>query len=77
MKIEHKHLTGEETWPSNQRKIIEQANFAYSSLGKALEKQTEKLVGALKSLDTPIKKDELNQIESIIPQNLMNIFGSC
>ena len=35
--------------PSNQRQIIEQAKFAYCPLGKALEKQTEKQVGSLKS----------------------------
>ena len=33
-----------------QKKIIEQAKFAYSSLGKALEKQIEKQVKAFKSL---------------------------
>ena len=32
-------LTGEETLPSNQSRIIEQAKFAYSPLGKAFEKQ--------------------------------------
>ena len=32
-------LTDEETLPSNQSRIIEQAKFAYSSLGKAFEKQ--------------------------------------
>ena len=37
--------------PSNQRQIIEQAKFAYSPLGKAFEKQTEKQVGPLKSLE--------------------------
>ena len=42
-------LTGEEILPSNQRKIIEQAKFPYSPLGKAFEKQTEKQVGAIKS----------------------------
>ena len=34
--------TGEELIPSNRRKIIETARFAYSPFGKALEKQTEK-----------------------------------
>ena len=33
-------LTGEEILPSNQRKIIEQAKFPYSPLGKTFEKQT-------------------------------------
>ena len=36
------YLTDEEILPSNQRKIIEQAKFAYSSLGEAFEEQTKK-----------------------------------
>ena len=32
---------GEEILPSDQSRIIEQAKFAYSSLGKAFEKQIE------------------------------------
>ena len=42
--------------PSNQRKIIEQDKFAYSPLGKVLEKQTGKQVSTLKSRDFPYKK---------------------
>ena len=42
--------------PSNSVEIIEQAKFAYSLLGKASEKQTEKQVGVLKSLDPCNKK---------------------
>ena len=38
----YRYLTGEEILPSNQRQLIEQAKFAYSPLGKAFEKQTEK-----------------------------------
>ena len=45
----YEYLTGEEILPSNQRQIIEHAKFAYSPLDKALEKQTEKQVGTLKS----------------------------
>ena len=45
--------------PSNWRQIVEQAKFTYSPLAKALEKQTEKQVGALRSLDLSNKKDEL------------------
>ena len=41
--------------PSNHRQILEQGKFAYSPLGKVLEKQTEKQVGALKSLETSKK----------------------
>ena len=39
--INIKYLAVEEILPSNQRQIKEQAKFAYSPLGKALEKQTE------------------------------------
>ena len=69
---EYEYLTGEEVLPSNQRQIIEQAKFTNSSLGKALEKQTEKQVGPLKSLNPCNKKDELKQIGGIFPQNLIN-----
>ena len=37
----HKYLTGEEILPFNQQKVIEQAKFAYSLLGKAFKKQTK------------------------------------
>ena len=40
---EYEYLTGEEILPSNQKQIIEQAKFTYSSLGKALEKQIKKI----------------------------------
>ena len=33
------YITGEEILPSDQRKVIEQANFADPPLGKTLEKQ--------------------------------------
>ena len=56
----------------NQRQKIEQAKFAFSPLGKAFEKQTQKQVDAIKSLDVSGKKDELKQIENIFSENLMN-----
>ena len=56
----------------NQRQKIEQAKFAFSPLGKAFEKQTQKQVDAIKSLDISGKKDELKQIENIFSENLMN-----
>ena len=68
----YEYLTGEEILPSNGRQIIEQTDFAYSLLEKALEKQTEKQVGALKSLKPSNKKDELKQSEGIFLQNLIN-----
>ena len=53
----YEYLTGNETLPSNQQQIIEPAKFAYSSLGKAFEKQIktienqgEKRVKGLKDL---------------------------
>ena len=53
----YEYLTGKEILPSNRQKIIEQAKFTYTLLGKAFEKQTktiedhgEKQVDALKDL---------------------------
>ena len=37
----YEYLTGEEIVPSNQRQILEQANFSNTFLGKAFEKQTK------------------------------------
>ena len=60
--------------PSNWRQIVEQAKFTYSPLAKALEKQTEKQVGALRSLDLSNKKDELKQIKGIFPKTCWMIW---
>ena len=68
----YEYLTGEEIFPSNNRQIIEQATFAYSSLGKAFEKQTKNQVSAIKSLKHSNKKDKSKQIEGILPLNVMN-----
>ena len=57
---------------SNQRQIIEQAKFTYSTLGRSLEKRLEKQASAIKSLNIFNKKDELKQTESTFPQNSMN-----
>ena len=37
----YEYITAEEIVPSNQKQIVEQANFTYSSLEKAFEKQTK------------------------------------
>ena len=37
----NEYLTSEEILPSDQRRVIKQAKFAYSTLGKALEKQAK------------------------------------
>ena len=39
----YEYLTGEEILPPDQRRVIEQAKFTYSPLGKALEKQIKQL----------------------------------
>ena len=38
----YEYLTGEEILPSDQSRIIEQAKFTYSPLGKAFEKQIKR-----------------------------------
>ena len=39
----YEYLTSEEILPSNQKQIIEQNKFTYSTLGKASEKQTKRI----------------------------------
>ena len=63
----YEYLTGEDILSSNQQKIIEQAKFTYSALGKAFEKQIktiedqgEKQVEALKGLKS---KEQTKPIE--------------
>ena len=43
----YEYLTGE-ILPFNRREVIKQAKFTYSLLEKALEKQSEKQIAALK-----------------------------
>ena len=40
-KDKYEYLTGEEILPSQQHRIIQEAKFTYSPLGKALGKQTK------------------------------------
>ena len=54
----YEYLTEEEILPSNQRQIIEQANFTYSPLAKAFEKQTR-----------TIEEQGRKQIHTITNQN--------
>ena len=56
----YEHLTGEEILPSNQKKIIEQAKFTYSPLGKAFEKQ-------IKTIEDQGKK-QVHALESLKPK---------
>ena len=70
-------LTNQEILPFNQQKIIKQANFTYSPLGKAFKKQTktieyqgEKQVDALKSLKSYDK--QLPSIKDFISKERLN-----
>ena len=40
----YEYLIGEEIIPSDQRRVIEQAKFTYSPLGKSLEKTKTKTI---------------------------------
>ena len=68
----YEYLTDRKVLPSDQGQTIEQSNFGYSRLGKALQKQTEKQIGTLKSLNFSDKKGELKKNQGIFPQTLMN-----
>ena len=81
----YEYLTGEDILPSNQQKIIEQAKFNYSPLGKAFEKQIKtiedqgkKQVDALENLKPkeetkPIEDKSNNQSKAtIIFNDLIN-----
>ena len=50
----YEFLTGEEVLPSNQSRIIEQAKFTYSPLGKVFEIQTK-----------TIEEQEKKQVEAL------------
>ena len=70
----YKYLNGEEILSSNRQQIIEQAQFTYSPLGKAFEKQTktiedqgEKQVESLKDLKL---KEQPKAIEDKHDDNL-------
>ena len=63
--------------PSDQSRIIEQAKFTYSSLRKALERQTKttedqgtKQIQALKALN--LADEEELSIKNVIPKNKLN-----
>ena len=74
----YEYLTGEKILPFKQWQTKEQANFAYSLLSNAFEKQTEKQINAIMSLDISNKKDELKQIEGgCISTNFNEWFNLC
>ena len=71
---EYEYLTDEEVLPPDQRRVIEQAKFAYSPLRKSFEKQIKtienqeiKQFEALKHLKP---EEELESIEGLFPKNM-------
>ena len=60
--------------PSNQRQIREQANFAYSPLGKDFERQTKTIedqgIKQVKALKAIKLEEELKLIEGLFPKNM-------
>ena len=60
----YEYHTGEDTLPSNQQQIIEQAKFTYSPLGKAFEKQIKTIEDQGKKQVDALKVLEPKAIES-------------
>ena len=59
---QYEYLTSEEILPSNQKQIIEQAKFTYSTFGKrikTIEDQREKQTDALKDLKDNKEKKQI------------------
>ena len=59
----YEYLTGEKILPSNQRQVIEQAKFTYSSLGKPFEKQIKTIEVQGEKKTTDDQKE--NQIKAL------------
>ena len=60
----YEYLTGEEILPPDQRRMIKQAKFAYSPLGKAFEKQTKTIEDQGKKQIKAIEDHEKQLAES-------------
>ena len=65
----YEYLIGEEILPFNRQQIIEQAQFTYSLLGKAFEKQTKTIEDQggkqVKALEDLILKEQTNKQEQL------------
>ena len=60
----YEYLTGGEMLPSDQRRMIAQASFTYSSLGKALEKQAKTIKSQGEKQVKAIKEHGKQSVES-------------
>ena len=72
----YEYLTGEEILPSDQSRIIEQAKFTHSPLGKALEKQIKTIEEQGKKQVETLEVFERNTqkltINDAIPENILS-----
>ena len=73
----YKYLTGDEILPSHPSRILVQANFTYSPLGKAFEKQIKtiedqgiKQVKTLKALKSVENKEHIKSVGGIFPKEM-------
>ena len=69
----YEFFTVEEIIPPDERRLIEQAKFAYSALVKVFEKQaktTEKQVEALEVLKPEESKEEIKSVEGLFPKGM-------
>ena len=69
----YEYVTGEEILPSDPSRMIEQAKFTYSPLGKAFEKQLKTIENQGRKQDEGLKV--LNSVEQ--QQKLKLIKGIC
>ena len=60
----YEYLTGEELLPSDQNRVIEQAKFTYSSLGKAYKKQIKIIKNQGENQTKGIEEHGKQQVES-------------
>ena len=63
----YEYLTGERILPSNQRRLVEQAKFTYSLLGKALGKQ-RKTIG-----EEAKKKQQQEELSKVLKPNTQKL----
>ena len=72
----YEYLTSEEILPSDQGRVIEQAKFTYSPLGKALEKQRKTIEEQGKKtvevLDVLKPNTQKLTIKDVIPENALS-----
>ena len=69
----NQYLTGEEILPRDQRKVTEQAKFAYSPLGKAFEIQTKMITKQWEKQIKSIEENGKQQTKSSVGKNSLEL----